>query len=151
MANTGGLSWLWLASLCRRDFSRCSRERTQFLLEHVFFLNICHTTRPFLGPDRNLPWLLVCWVYKLHPSYHGRYSLLPGSPSFSSSSSFVMPSPSPLTKLAGAFPRSRVELNESTGTPIPKLLTRSLHEVDKISRTGPPFSLSDLVCVLALT
>jgi hypothetical protein len=60
--------------------------------------------------------------------------------------------PSPLTKLAGAanFSRSRVELNESTGTPVPKLLMRSIHELDKISRAGPPFSLSDLVGVSSL-
>ena len=58
--------------------------------------------------------------------------------------------PSPLTKLAANFSRSRVELNETTGTPVPRLLTQSLHEVDKISRAGPPFSLSDLVGVPAL-
>jgi len=61
--------------------------------------------------------------------------------------------PSPLTKLAGAaanFPRSRVEVNETTGTSIPKLLTRSVHEVEKACRTGPPFSLSDLVGIPAL-
>ena len=58
--------------------------------------------------------------------------------------------PSPLTKLAAGVSRSRVELNDTTGTPVPKLLTRSLCEVEKISRAGPPFSLSDLVGVSAL-
>lgn len=61
---------------------------------------------------------------------------------------------SPLTKLAGAaanFSRSRVQLNETTGTPVPKLLTKSVHEVEKVSRTGPPFSLSDLVGVPVLS
>jgi len=55
---------------------------------------------------------------------------------------------SPLLKLAGAaagFSRGRVELNETAWRPVPKLLTRSVHEVDKVSRAGLPLSLSDLV------
>jgi len=61
---------------------------------------------------------------------------------------------SPLTKLAGAatnFSISRVELNETTGTPVPKLLTKSVYEVERVSRAGPPFGLSDLVGVPALS
>lgn len=56
--------------------------------------------------------------------------------------------PSPLTKLAGAaanFSRSRLDLNETTGRPVPKLLTKDVHEVERLCRRGPPFSLSDLV------
>ena len=62
--------------------------------------------------------------------------------------------PSPLTKLAGAaanLSKSRVELNETTQAPVPKLLTRSVYEVEKISRTGSPFSLRDLVSVPVLS
>lgn len=62
--------------------------------------------------------------------------------------------PSPLTKLAGAavnFSKSRVELNETTQAPVPKLLTQSVYEVEKISRTGPPFSLKDLVGIPVLS
>ena len=61
--------------------------------------------------------------------------------------------PSTLTKFTGAaagFSKSRVKLEETDGTSIPKLLTRSVHEVEKACRTGPPFSLSDLVGIPAL-
>ena len=56
--------------------------------------------------------------------------------------------PSPLTKLAGAaanFSKSRVDLNGTTERPVAKLLTRDIHEVERVCRRGPPFSLSDLV------
>lgn len=61
--------------------------------------------------------------------------------------------PSPLTKLVGAanFSRSRVEHDGSVGMLVPKLLTRSVYEVDKMSRGGLPFRLSDLVGVPAPT
>ena len=55
---------------------------------------------------------------------------------------------SPLARLAGAaanFSKSRVDLNETTERPLPKLLARDIYEVERLSQRGPPFSLSDLV------
>ena len=52
---------------------------------------------------------------------------------------------SPMSKLAANFSRSRVDLNETTERPVPKLLTRDVYEVERQCRKGPPFSLSDLV------